>query len=150
MVLDLISGEGKGGIPMSLVSHFVIMDNGIWYKNPEIFDKTGNWYICFDDDDPPEIVVHHTDQKHLSVKEKNDTIRMVLEKHNISAKIQYLSSTGNRMYPPYYDGFKPSISAFIKIKERININNLIVKHDGEFVEVPPHDCVIYDFKRKEV
>ena len=134
---------------MSLVSQFVIMDNGVWYKNPAIFDKTSNWYICFDDDDPPEIVVHHTDRNQLSDREKKDTIRMVLEKYNISAKISHLSSTSNRLFPPYYDDFKPSIAAFIKIRKRINTNNLILKHDGEFVEVPPSACVMYDFKRKE-
>ena len=148
MVFKPISGEEKGGIQMSLVSHFVIMDNTIWYKNPIIFDETHNWYICFDDDDPPEIVVHHTDQKHLSVKEKLDTIAMVLERHKIFAKVKYLSRTGNRLFPPYYEDFKSCIAAFIKIKSRIDISHLIIKHDGEFAEVPPHDCVMYDFKRK--
>ena len=134
---------------MSLVSHYVIMNNTIWYKNPEIFDKTHNWFICFDDDDPPEIIVHHTDQKHLSVKEKLDTITMVLERHNISAKVKGLSSTGNRLYPPHYgEGFKPSIAAYIKIKNRINITHLTITHDGEFAEVPPYPCVMYDFKKK--
>jgi len=43
---------------MSLVSTFVIADDGYFYDDPHI-GEPGNpdWFICFDDDDPPELVI---------------------------------------------------------------------------------------------
>ena len=39
---------------MSLVPTFVKADNGKWYQNPEL--EGPGWFICFDDDDPIELV----------------------------------------------------------------------------------------------
>lgn len=40
---------------MSLVSSYVLFDNGRWYRDPTI--RGEDWYLCFDDDDPPEVVI---------------------------------------------------------------------------------------------
>ncbi len=41
---------------MSQVPSFIIGDDGQWYQNP-ILGVEGQWFICFDDDEPDELVV---------------------------------------------------------------------------------------------
>lgn len=45
---------------MSLVSTYVLCDDGLFYKDPTLYDA--DWFICFDDVDLPEIVIHSKDQ----------------------------------------------------------------------------------------
>ena len=40
---------------MSLVATWVQATDGKFYENPILFGE--GWYVCFDDDDPPEIVI---------------------------------------------------------------------------------------------
>lgn len=44
---------------MSQSAPYVRCDDGLWYQNPVWYDiySGHKWYICFDDDDPPEIVI---------------------------------------------------------------------------------------------
>jgi hypothetical protein len=42
---------------MSLCATYVCADDGKFYKNPTYRDPSGKWFVCFDDDDPPELVV---------------------------------------------------------------------------------------------
>ncbi len=44
---------------MSLVGTYVLCDDGRWYTNPCWWGSLNGrwWFICFDDDDPPEIVI---------------------------------------------------------------------------------------------
>ncbi len=47
---------------MSLVSTYCLCEDGYWYQNPLwhgdlLTDGTYPWFICLDDDDPPELVV---------------------------------------------------------------------------------------------
>jgi hypothetical protein len=46
---------------MSLVSTWVAAVDGRFYQNP-ILEGDG-WFVCFDDDDPPELVISKTLQK---------------------------------------------------------------------------------------
>jgi len=135
---------------MSLVSDYVIMTDGNWYKNATIYDESHNWFLCFDDEDPPEIVIYNPDEI-SSNKQKIIRVREVLKKANIYAKISQVHTTGNRLYPPDWEKgkFRPSISAFLTIRRRIDISKLLIINDGVFESrVPPHDCVFYDFDRK--
>ena len=40
---------------MSLVPTYVLAQDGYWYKNPVL--GTASWFLCYDDDDPIEIVI---------------------------------------------------------------------------------------------
>jgi hypothetical protein len=45
---------------MSLVATYVLATDGRYYEDPTIYDTEHwppNWFLCFDDDDPPELVV---------------------------------------------------------------------------------------------
>jgi len=46
---------------MSLVSTWVEATDGKMYKNPEF--EGDDFFICFDDDDPPEIVIRKTSNR---------------------------------------------------------------------------------------
>jgi len=131
---------------MSLVSDYTIMADGKWYKNITIYDESQNWFLCFDDNEPPEIVIYNPD-KTSSNKQKIIKIREVLKKANIYAKVTGLKATGSRLYPPHWSReFKPSISGFLKIRRRIDITNLLILHDGIFDKLPQREeYVFYDF-----
>jgi hypothetical protein len=42
---------------MSLVPTIVQTQEGHWYENPVIFSEDRNWFICYDYDDPIELVI---------------------------------------------------------------------------------------------
>jgi hypothetical protein len=46
---------------MSIVSTWILADDGLYYKDPAL--RGVNWYICFDDTDPPELVVKVNDDR---------------------------------------------------------------------------------------
>lgn len=49
---------------MSLVSTFVEL-NGVWLKNPTVRSVNADWFLCFDDREPPEVVI-----KQESIKDR--------------------------------------------------------------------------------
>jgi hypothetical protein len=71
---------------MSLVSTYVVMADGKYYQNPVIYDETGDWFICFDDEEPPEFVIR-TNVISSSRKDREREISEILEKLGISAEI---------------------------------------------------------------
>lgn len=42
---------------MSLVSSYIKCNDGKWYQNLVYRDQNNEWFICFDDDDPVELVI---------------------------------------------------------------------------------------------
>lgn len=53
---------------MSLVSTYVLADNGLFYKNPTL--RGEDWFICFDDDDPPELVIATNDRTREALEQR--------------------------------------------------------------------------------
>ena len=45
---------------MSQVTSYVYCEDGKYYNSLAYRPGTGHWFICFDDDDPPEIVINLT------------------------------------------------------------------------------------------
>lgn len=41
---------------MSLGPTFVLAVNNFWYEDP-VFELPGKWFVCFDETDPPELVM---------------------------------------------------------------------------------------------
>jgi len=135
---------------MRLKNSFLKISDRKWYKNAVIYDETLNWFINFDGGEHPEIVIHHTDAKYLTKGETVDTIRMVLEKIGIHARVRELKTYGNRLYPPIpNDGdrrmYKKSIAAYIKITKRLDVENLLISHEGIFNRLPNGQGKIHDF-----
>lgn len=131
VVLILLTGE-----KMSLVSSYVLSDDGYWYKNPVLGDD--EYFICFDDDDPPELVIRVKDR---SESEMRDCVNGILSK--LSGKIVSQPMLGG--YRLFKGKFKKSYSVFIEINRRIPAD-FIKEHDGRFKEQPQTQGVFYNFQ----
>jgi len=130
---------------MSLVSTFVKI-NGKWYQDPKITDNTNEWFICFDDDDDPEIVVHCP--KQLSKKDRFEKINKILVDSNIDAEIKSHGGSGSRMFPPNQLKIsKPAIRAFLTINHLQNIQHLDLEYNSVLVNEPTNrECHIIKFE----
>lgn len=130
---------------MSLVPQFVKFGD-LWYKGPTIYDESLEWFLCFDDEDPPEIVVKSSGQ--LSRIHREEKIEHFLKVAKIDARVITHNVSGSRLFPPNWKQFHPAIQAFIELNNNINISNLKVKHDGIFTDLPPvGEYVAYNFER---
>lgn len=130
---------------MSLVSTFVKMSDGKFYQDPTIYDQSNNWFLCFDDEEDPELVIHQP--KQLSKEDRYKKVEEILELAKINAKIKSHSPSGERIFPD--EKFKPAICAFLEIKESIDISLLSINFNSINQNISElHDCVICDFDLK--
>lgn len=116
---------------MSLVSTYCLADDGQWYREPVL--RGEDWFICFDDDDPPELVF----------KEHSDINPYTLL-HDIGLKAS-LKGRGNRsgrMFGKDFE-FDDAISFWLKIKKPIPAK-AITEHDGVVTDMP-FQGTLYDF-----
>ena len=95
---------------MSLVSTWVKAKDGLFYKNPELSDK--DWFICFDDDDPPELVI-----KKKSQLKPEDIFKSIELKYS---ELRENKASGMRTFDSNYDHFEDAISYFFQIESRID------------------------------
>jgi len=130
---------------MSLVPTFAKI-NGKWYQNPTITDETNEWFICFDDDDDPELVAHCPMQ--LSKKDRFTKLNKILLDSNIDAEITSHGVSGSRTFPPgQLKSFKPAIYAFLEINHLQNIQHLNLEFDGVYTNKPTNiQCHIIQFE----
>ena len=127
---------------MSLVSTWVRMKDGKWYQNPTMYDD--NWYICFDDDDPPELVM--TIGNKPNTQARRDAMALL---NGIGIKFELYPGNGmrsQRLFPPKYKIFKHAISFFFKMKSAPDLANLKFKADSVKEELPETECVFYKWK----
>lgn len=88
---------------MSLVSTYVQSQEGNWYKNPVI--KSDGWFICWDDDEPIELVIDKDSGFSLS------SILAGLAKRGWKLVLIGRGSTSERMFGRK---FIPAYSYFLK------------------------------------
>ena len=131
---------------MSLVPSYVRLGN-LWFEGPVIYDESENWFICFDDDDPVEIVIKIKES--ISNKDAIELILDTLGNAKINAEIIMSKGIGRgcRNYPKtQITEYHESIWAFIELKQNIEPNNLKVDHKGISHDLPPTgEFVAYDF-----
>lgn len=102
---------------MSLVSNYIKATDGLFYRNPTLEGK--DWFVCFDDDDPEEIVIKTSSKK---------TPQEILKEIGIEYdKLSYHQTCGRC----FGKGFKfyDAKSYFFNLKNRID-PKFITKHDG--------------------
>lgn len=116
---------------MSLVSTYVRADDGKMYRNPVL--AGGGWFICFDDDDPVEIVI--ADES--GIKEPDSLLRSL---GIIPSNMQKAMRGGSRMFG---QNFRQAKSWFFDINSRIPAK-LITSHDGIVERKDIFQGVIYD------
>lgn len=116
---------------MSLVSTYCLADDGKWYKEPVLGGE--DWFICFDDDDPPELVFkEHSDINPYTL----------LRELGIKASLKGRGNRSMRMFSEEIK-FDDAISFWLKIKKPIPAA-AITEHDGIIDELP-FQGTLYDF-----
>lgn len=112
---------------MSLVSTYVESQSGKWYKNPVV--KGDGWYICWDDDEPIEIVIDEA--KKLNVSDILD---------DLAAKGWCLTveSRPCRGARRLFDGdFKPAVSYYLRQAILGPTDEML--SDSEYIDYKPQD-----------
>lgn len=117
-----------------MVPNLVLADNGLFYKNPIIAGD--GWFICWDDDDPDELVV------------ANDcklTPTEIFEQTGLDAKVTRKAGRSGRLFDDTFN-FKPSQAYWITIHSPIPANK-ITRHDGTIPQGEQFtmECVFDDF-----
>jgi hypothetical protein len=112
---------------MSKVPTYVQAIDGKFYQEPTIIGE--GWFICFDDDDPPELVIEQPIKKAAVEILKSTGIHYTaLQKHSKSQR--------------EFDGkTKKAISYFFHLHSRIPVPQKFDKA----IDRPSGDCVFYEF-----
>lgn len=127
---------------MSLVPTYVQLITGVWAKNPVWYGP--GWYVCVDDDDPPELVMERKGDawRQLDVEE-------FLKSKGIPAKLLTRAErTGLRLFPDdKWKKLRPAVRWFFKFTDPPG-TLVEISHQGLFKERPQADCCLYEFKKR--
>lgn len=95
---------------MSLVSTYVESQEGHWYRDPAV--RGPGWFICWDDDEPIELVIE------VAKNIKAETILQNLAKRGWKLSIIGKGHEGaQRMFgKDIRSGFRPALSYFLRQK----------------------------------
>lgn len=115
---------------MSLVPTYVKATDDYFYKNPIL--QGNGWFICFDDDEPPELVI---------ADESPVTPEYAFELANIKYSHLRKGTKAERVFGKGWK-FKPTQSYFFRLKSKLNPQR-ITEHDGR-VKTINVECVFYD------
>jgi len=131
---------------MSLVPTHCYCSDGLWYEDPvwRGYDEDGKlrWFLCLDDDDPPEMVLRVDD----SPKDLDPKGRAAL-----FPQLDYIRYTSNASS---FDGQwrqfgNEMVRASSRWCELIKVPPPPTKSDGPGTkERRPGECVFYDLRRK--
>lgn len=108
---------------MSLMPSYIRADNDNFYKN--VIIKGNDFFICFDDEKPPELVIEKRDKDISNLIKRAEEI---LKEYGIQAIIQKdeIKENCERMFGKK---FKLAFSIFLDIKKPIPFKS-ISHHDG--------------------
>lgn len=125
---------------MSLVPTFVMAVDGKFYENPTLRGEDSDgarWFLCFDDDDPPELVIE-TKGRRVNA---SHAVKIL---DNIGVKYKLLGGSPmvcGRCFTD--DGFADGASFFFNLKSAIPIPK---GFDSVIEGRPQRECVFYEFK----
>jgi len=128
---------------MSLVPTYVRARDGYWYEDPVIEFPEG--FICFDDDDPPELVLWRASL--VAEPASPDVCRAVLDRvlgPNAHTDLCQPPRLGERAVLKVRGPIKlrPASWQFFRLLARIPAPK---RHYGRFRGRRRGDCVLYDF-----
>jgi len=128
---------------MSLIPTYVLAEDGVFYKNPCLHgvyeDKI--WYICWDDDDPTELVISNIVDIPSANRLGKEILNSLGKKYSKLRLINCYKGY-KRTFPPKFKGFKQAATFFFDFDECIPIPQ---KHQGVHPTDRTTDCVIYNF-----
>lgn len=122
---------------MSKTNVFVQAKNGLFYSHPIIFDNEA--YVCFDDEDDPELVLHH-----VLGRTKEQALPLAMEKLislGIDGRIipSTYARSGSRLFPPDWKKASKACRIFFEILAPIPVP----EHHSGVVESTPSESVTY-------
>ncbi len=123
---------------MSCVTTYVQAVDGKWYAEPSFrgVDTAGrHWFLCFDDDDPPELVLEEKDGK-----VNKDDARRCLEALGFSFAIAAAGGVSGRQFN---SRTRRARSFDVTIYSRIPVP---AKYDGVFDARPSGQGCFYGWK----
>lgn len=123
---------------MSLVSTYVIADDGLYYRDPVL--EGDGWFICFDDDDPPELVIR--------CFQYNDP-QMLLKAHKLPFIVTGSNGKALRCFNGSVRNMHDAKAYWLEMKAPIPVEYL--RRDGKQGikrENIKTDCVVYDDPRE--
>ncbi len=123
---------------MSLVPTYTLLSNNKWYKNPVLGEHS--WFLCFDDDDPIEIVIIEKDFY------AGLTPESIIKKLNIDGWVTSKAMHSQRLFGSK-NHFKHSVAFFIVANSAPNVNFLL-RHDGVYDTMLKKEGVYYDYQRQ--
>lgn len=110
---------------MSLCRVFIEGSDGKFYKDPTIKGQYGRtlWFLCFDDDDPPEIVVQEDPKLMPGELYYKRRAQQILKEAGIDCTVQYCNHGPNtsRMF---LDEFWRAYSFTVVLHQRIPVSLL--------------------------
>jgi hypothetical protein len=129
---------------MSLVPTFVKASDGMFYKEPILSGK--DFFLCFDDDDDPELVIKVTESG-LHWKMWREIAEEIIRKLGLDATLntQEPASVSERCFGRGWK-FSPAVAWFLTINKPIPVDK-ITKHEGRSKN---HygECVFYTFEEQ--
>jgi len=134
---------------MSLTSTYVLMGDNKWYKNPIITNllTESMWFICYDDDDPIELVVEESLWEDIT---KIDELLKELKQMGYRIKLRRDAITWRpsmRIYPGDGDTTMNSYAAFIMGHTHAPLmDKYIIKSEKNYKERPDCQGMFYDNK----
>lgn len=126
---------------MSMVSTYVESQEGHWYRNPVV--KGDGWFICWDDDEPIEIVVEK--DKGIEIK----TILSQLAKQGwLLTQASRIHSGAMRCFDDSFGpgSFKPALSCFLR-QEKFGPTDAMLYDSDRLAMKPRGDGVYYSNSR---
>lgn len=91
-----------------MVSNYTKCTDGKWYQELTYMDETDHWFICFDDDDPVELVVFDDCER---------THEQILNDLNFPWIGSWVDSKCNRIRP-ISGKFGPATAYFMDVSEK--------------------------------
>ena len=127
---------------MSLVPTFAQDEHNLYYKNPLLGDDTNDWFICFDDDDPIELVVcldvgnQPTHEVYIKIEEILKTLNDKGFQVSLPRSERPSRSHRKRFENRRWGKLVPSASVFLHLEPSPIPSDMVILHDGTFEESP--------------
>lgn len=128
---------------MSLVPTYVRRTDGKWLKNPTV-GVQGSWFICWDDDDPPELVI----AEDAEITDPHALIRQ----YKLPFRLKGKSHGPGCQRDLYHDGrkgtMKPARAYWLRQYADLPANAPMFKECMAKDKRDVGDCVFYAFVRE--
>lgn len=142
------------GVIVSKVATYVQFQDERFYRNPVIYGihELRRWYLCFDDEDPPEVVIERLkgDDPAISRQFVNEAMTHVGIDFKIIRCLQGASGSGYaRCFPPDWKSTAKARNFEVAINGPLPVLSVGLKHSG-FVSdvVTGGECTFYAWTMK--